>query len=291
LSKTPSKTPAGAPEPAEQPVAEPVQKVSVVIVSCNRVDALRVSLSALNASVPNPAMQIIVVDNGSRDGSASLDSEFHAAEFKRLPQNFGLTKALNIGIRVSEGDYVLFLHEDAEIKPEAIELLRAELEQRNEIGAACPLLVDDAGAPVLQIRDLPSPAIPDPAFRPGHPGEAPAVSGAAIMVRRFLLNALRKIDERYGNYGSDVELSMQVRRANKKITIVPGATAVHRPDVQDERAEFSADRLLGTAAFLGKYYGFAVKLRFLAGAILTALFSFKFARFRYLITGQKIDGG
>jgi N-acetylglucosaminyl-diphospho-decaprenol L-rhamnosyltransferase len=278
------------PENTEQQAPEPVQHVSVVMVSCNRIDALRASLTALNAKVQNPRIHIIVVDNGSRDGSANLDSEFPAAQFIRLPQNFGLTKALNLGIRADDGAYVLFLHEDTEIKPEAVELLRAELEQRNETGAACPLLVDDAGNPVGQIRELPSPANPDPPFRAGKPSEAMAVSGAAIMVRRFLLDALRKIDERYGNYGSDVELSMQVRRANKKIVIVEGAMAIHRPEAQEERSEFTADRQLGTAAFLGKYHGFAAKLKYLIGSILGALFTFKLGRARYLISGQKIDG-
>ena len=262
----------------------------MVIVSCNRVDRLRASLSALHAAVENPALKVIVVDNGSRDGSASLDSEFPATQFIWLPQNFGLTKALNIGIRAGDGAYVLFLHEDAEIQPEAIELLRAELAQRNETGAACPLLLDEAANPAPQVRPLPSPANPDPPFRPGEPGEVPAVSGAAVMVRRFLLNALRNVDERYGNYGSDIELSMQVRRANKKIVIVEGATAIHRPEGPDPRAEFAADRQLGTATFLGKYYGFPVKLKYMFGAVLTAFFTFKLARLRYLISGEKIDG-
>jgi N-acetylglucosaminyl-diphospho-decaprenol L-rhamnosyltransferase len=278
------------PENTAQPAAEPVEQVSVVIVSCNRIDRLRAALSALNAATESPAMKVIVVDNGSRDGSASLDSEFPAAQFIRLPQNFGLTKALNIGMRAGDGDYVLFLHEDVEIKPDAIELLRLELAQHSETGAACPLLLDPAGNPAPQVRDLPSPADSDPAFRPGKTGAIPAVSGAAIMVRRFLLNALRKVDERYGNYGSDAELSMQVRRANKKIVIVEGATAVHHPDKQDHRAEFAADRQLGTATFLGKYYGVPVKLKYMFGAILGAFFTFKLARFRYLVSGQKIDG-
>jgi N-acetylglucosaminyl-diphospho-decaprenol L-rhamnosyltransferase len=278
------------PVPAEQELAAPVEQVSVVIVSCNRVDALRASLTALNAAVQNPAMQIIVVDNGSRDGSAALDSEFPAVQFLRLPQNFGLTKALNIGIRAVDGAYVLFLHEDVEIKPETIELLRTELEQHGETGAACPLLVDEAGKPSLQIRDLPSPASPDPTFRPGKTGEAPAVKGAAIMVRRFVLNALRKIDERYGNYGSDLELCMQVRRANKKIVILDGATATHRPEPQEQRSEFLADRKLGTAAYLGKYYGLPAKLKYLVGVILVALVTFQLGQFRYLVSGQKIDG-
>ncbi len=278
------------PEVSEQQAPEPVEQVSVVIVSCNRVDALRASLAALNGKVQNPKLQIIVVDNGSRDGSASLDAEFPATQFLRLPQNFGLTKALNIGIRACDGSYVLFLHEDVEIQPEVVELLRAELEQHSETGGDCTRLVDDAGNPVAQVRDLPSPANPDPPFRTGKPGEVPAVTGAAIMVRRFLLNALNKIDERYGNYGSDIELCMQVRRANKKVVIVEGATAVHRPEVQEQRAEFAADRQLGTAAYLGKYHGFAAKLKYLIVATLGALFTFRLGRLRYLISGQKIDG-
>jgi GT2 family glycosyltransferase len=236
-------------------------------------------------------MQIIVVDNGSRDGSASLDSEFTAAQFLRLPQNFGLTKAINIGIRSGDGAYVLFLHEDVEIKAEAVAALRAELDQHSDTGAACPLLMDDAGSPLPQIRDLPMPANPDPPLRPGTPGEAPAVSGAAIMVRRFLLNALRRIDERYGNYGSDVELCMQVRRANKKVVIVGNATAIHRPQAEASGTAFVADRKLGTAAFLGKYHGFAAKIKYLLVAILAALLTFKLGLLKLLVSGQKIDGG
>ena len=262
----------------------------MVIVSCNRIEALRASLTALNAAVANPRLQIIVVDNGSRDGSGALDSEFPATQFMRLPQNFGLTKALNIGIRACDGSYVLFLHEDVEIRPEAVELLRAELEEHAETGGACPLLLDGAGNPAPQIRELPTSGDPDPAFRPGKPGAVTAASGAAIMVRRFLLNALRHIDERYGNYGSDIELCMQVRRANKKVVIVEGATAVHRPEAKDERAAFAADRQLGSAAFLGKYYGFVAKFKYLLGAIFSALFTFKLGRLRYLVSGQKIDG-
>ncbi|HEY3836068.1 MAG TPA: glycosyltransferase [Bryobacteraceae bacterium] len=290
MSKTPNQPPAPEPENIEAPVAEPVEQVSVVIVSCNRIDALRASLTALNAGVANPRIQIIVVDNGSQDGSGTLDTEFPATQFLRLPQNFGLTKALNIGIRACDGSFVLFLHEDVEIKPEVVEALRIELEEHPETGAACPLLVDNSGNPSPQIRELPTPGDPDPAFRPGKPGTVAAVSGAAIMVRRFLINALRRIDERYGNYGSDIELCMQVRRANKKVVIVEGATAIHRLQAKDQRAAFAADRQLGAAAFLGKYHGFAAKLKYLLGAIFSALFTFKLGRLRYLLSGQKIDG-
>jgi GT2 family glycosyltransferase len=280
------------PESSEpQPQApEPIDQVSVVIVSCNRVDALRMSLKALNASVHNPGLQIIVVDNGSTDGSAALDHDFPAVQFMRLPQNFGLTKALNIGIRASDGNYILLLHEDVEITPETIELLRAELAHNPDTGGACPLLLDEAGNPTPQVRDLPSPGNPDPPFRPAKPGTVPAVTQAAIMIRRFLINAMRNIDQRYGQYGSDIELSMQVRRANKKIVIVEGATAVHHQEAHEQKAAFVADRQLGTAAFLGKHHGLAPKIKYLLVNTLAALFTFQLGRFRYLVSGQKIDG-
>jgi N-acetylglucosaminyl-diphospho-decaprenol L-rhamnosyltransferase len=278
------------PENPEQQAPEPVDQVSVVIVSCNRIEALRASLTALGAKQPNPALQIVVVDNGSTDGSASLDNEFTATQFLRLPQNFGLTKALNIGIRACDGNYLLFLHEDVEIRPDAVEKLREELANNSDTGGACPLLVDEAGNPMLQVRDLPDPANPDPPFRPGSPGPVPAALGAAIMVRRFLINAMRRVDERYGNYGSDLELAMQVRRANKRIVIVEGATAIHRPQQPDRRPSFVADRQLGTAAFLGKHHGFVAGLNYRIARTLGALVTFQFGRFRYLIAGQKIDG-
>ena len=277
----------------EQGPPEPVDLITVVIVSCNRIDALRQNLTALGGAAQNPAIQVIVVDNGSQDGSPSLEPEFPGAQFLKLPQNFGLTKALNIGMRAGDGNYVLFLHDDVEIKPEAVELLRAELAEHPDTGAACPRLLDEAGNPALQLRDLPTPTDPDPHFRAAKPGESAvsgAVIGAAIMVRRFLLNALRHIDERYGNYGSDVELCMQVRRANKKVVIVEGATAIHRPAFHQLPAAFAADRQLGTAAFLGKYHGLSAKFKYLIVAILRALFTFRWGQLRYLVSGQKIDG-
>ena len=299
MKKTERKTPAQQPVPPVEPApleetpaeATPVEKISVVIVSCNHAEELRKSLIALDAEVENPALQVVVVDNGSKDSSASLSAEFQGAQFVKLPHNFGLTRALNIGIRATSGDYVLVMHEDVEITREAVGRLRDELAEHPETGAACPLLLGEDGKPALQVRDLPAPGNPDPPLRAGSAGEVvPAVSGAAIMVRRFLLNAMRQIDERYGNAGSDVELCMQVKRAAKKVVIVDGVTAIHHFDAPPDFPQFAADRQLAAATFLGKYYGFAAQIKYLIGALLAALFTFRLSRFRFLIAGQKIDG-
>ena len=74
----------------------------MVVVSHDRVAELRRCLESLEKSEGRESLQIIVVDNGSRDGSARLDADFPRAQFIRLPKNFGLTKAMNIGWRAAD---------------------------------------------------------------------------------------------------------------------------------------------------------------------------------------------
>jgi GT2 family glycosyltransferase len=250
-------------------------KISVVIVTYNRKDSLSRSLEALGTD-----HQILVVDNGSGDGSADLATQFPQTRFVRLPRNFGLTRALNIGIRAAEGDYVLLLHDDVQIGGSDIAALAEFLENRPDIAAVCPLL----NGP--QVRPLPTPANPDPPLQTAPAGEeiiAECVSGAAIMVRTSFLRNMSHIDERYGNYGSDIEICSRIGTSNKKIVILSRVTATHETTPSPMRqTTLAGDRATGTAAFLGKHYG--------AGAAflyrLKALLSFRFSA----LGGTKIDG-
>lgn len=235
-------------------------------------------------------MQVIVVDNGSHDGSAQWDGEFPKVQFIRLPKNFGLTKAMNIGWRAADAPYVLFLHEDAAVEPATIASLADVLDSTPEAAAVCPLLVDAAGHPVAQLGALP----PDGNWRPAEPrGDQPfAVEyprGAALMMRVLLIKAVRQIDEHYGQFGGDADLAAQIRKASKKILLVPGARALH-----EGRNGYSparrADFLLGRVVFLEKYQGFGAGLQARFSAIFGTLFSFKFGEFSRVVSGQKIDG-
>ena len=68
----------------------------------NRAALLRRCLESLEKSQGRETLQVIVVDNGSSDGSAQLDTDFPQAQFIRLPKNFGPTKAMNLGWRAAE---------------------------------------------------------------------------------------------------------------------------------------------------------------------------------------------
>ena len=66
---------------------------------------LRQCLAALEKSEGRERLQIVVVENGSMDGSEQLDSEFPDLQWIRLPKNFGLTKAMNLGWRAADAEY------------------------------------------------------------------------------------------------------------------------------------------------------------------------------------------
>jgi GT2 family glycosyltransferase len=264
-------------------------RVSVVIVSFNRAAALRRSLETLGQT-----HQIVVVDNGSADDTPLIEEEFPAVRFRRLPRNFGLTKALNIGLRVAEGEYILCLHDDTRISADAVTKLADYLEAHPEVGAVSPLLTDESGAPAPQVRALPSPAAPDMAFQPAPAGEeitVACVSGAAIMFREFVLHSLRQIDERYGNFGSDIELCAQLGRASKKIVVLRSVTAIHESDPSPMFSNVLAgDRVAGLALFLGKHHGFFSGLVYRLKVALSALFTLRFQVLAGALSGQKIDG-
>lgn len=259
------------------------------MVSYNRKELLRRAIEALERSESRQTIEIVVVDNGSSDGSQQLEAEYPGARFIRIPRNFGLTKAMNLGVRGSEGEYVFFLHDDTEVFPETVRMLAEILDSHPEAGAACPLLVDEDSNPAPQLGAFP----PGDAWEPAQPGTEPEevdyVRGAALMMRRFFLTAMRQVDERYGQFGSDADLCFQIRRAGKKVLLVPAARARHSGR-QDDSPLREADRIQGCAAWVGKYQGFVSGLRARIGAAFRALGSLRFGVLKYLLAGQKIDG-
>lgn len=274
-----------SPEPEK-----PKPRVTVVVISHNRQAMLRACLEALEKSEGREKLQIVVVDNGSFDGSAQLDSDFPDLQWIRLPKNFGLTKAMNLGWRAADAEYVFFLHDDTEVPPEAAMRLADALDANADAAAVCPLLVDREGRPAPQFGSLPL----DGNWRPGQPSGDALVPvdyprGAALMARVFYIKATRQIDERFGQFGGDADLAAQFRRALKKVLLVPNIRVFHL-GAQEYNSLERADMLLAHATFLGKYGGFMPGLLARMASIFGPLFGFRFGELRYTLSGQKIDG-
>ena len=291
----------------EEPQAPP--QVSVLLVSYNAADALRRCLAALEQSSEREKFEIVVVDNGSQDGSAEVPAEFPNVTALRLPRNFGFVKALNIGMRTGKGEFFLFLSPRTEVMADTVAALAARLEQEPGAVAVCPALTTPGGERAPHLFKLPRPgsvgAIAaagrfEAASIPEDAGETVAVEFAgfaALLVRSYFLKGLRFIDERYAQSWADAEVAIQIYRAGKKTLLAPGVRGVwHAED--DLRSSMpagpvallAADWALGAATFAGKHFGGAAGLKVRIGTALAALFSLQFRRFLHLVSGQKIDG-
>jgi GT2 family glycosyltransferase len=279
-------------------VDEPIEpRVTAILIVYNQADAARRAIAALEKSQDREHLEIIVVDCGSSDASSQLDAEFPEISVLRLPHNFGATKALNIGTRTAKAELVFYVSPNVEVAPDTLDKLAEHLEADSELSAVCPLLVDADGADVSQMRSLPtredfskdtsvstSLDLSQESIEIEYPGMD------ALLVRKHFIKGMNYFDERFGHYWADADLAAQIRRAQRKVRLYPAIRATYRtapdPNAGDVLAE--ADRILGAAAFLGKYGGGGFGFRL--AAIFRALGSFNFKLLGALVSGQKLDG-
>jgi GT2 family glycosyltransferase len=270
-------------------------RVTALILSRDAAPALRKCLGALVASNNPELLEIVVVDDGSRDESQTLDTEFPAAQFLRLPKQFGATRALNIGIRTAKGEYIFLLRPEIAVHPDTINALVNRMEAVEGAGAVCPFIqrtytLPDAAVlkEVWKTDEFPSPIPIDP--------QADEVSvefphGAPILVRRAFLAGMHYFDEKFGEFGPELELCFQLRSSGRKILVLPQVKVDRNPVARNpDNAITMADRAIGAGVYIGKRFGTGAALTFRLGAILSALGSFQFGLLANLVAGQKIDG-
>lgn len=304
---------------AENQIEQAAPRVSVLLVSLNNAAAVRRCLTEIEASASRESMEIIVVDSGSMDECARMDEEFPSIRMHRLPRNFGVVKALNIGMRTASGEFFLFLEPNVEIAPNTIPELVAGLDQAPDAIAASPLMVTPAGETVTRIHPLPLPAELYQACREGdfrawstpeteaESLEVDFIKPPVLLVRSGFMKGMRFLDQRYGQHWWDLEICTQIRRASKKILLLPRVRVVVHPAATpelgaDARGLLAADRALCAALWVGKHYGaleqwkFGIRMHLAAlGRAIAGIFTFRDTGFRVaylssMVSGQKVDG-
>jgi len=280
-------------EPVDQPV-EP--RVSVILIAHDQAAALRVAIAALEKSQDRERIEIIVVDCASHDDSRELDTEFENITLLRLPHNLGATRAMNIGVRTAKAEIIFFVSPNVEVAPGTITQLADRFENAPDTAAVCPLLIDRSGSPISRdqkIRDAVTGKNPGETITAT--GESVAVEYApftALMIRKQFIKGMNYLDERFGHFGADLDLAMQIRNAQRKIRIYPGIAATYHdaPYTFADETLATADRENGIAAWLAKYDGFFSGLMHRIGAIFGALARFRFGLLAALAGGKKLDG-
>lgn len=225
--------------------------VSVIIVNWNRRELLRACLLSLLAQTLRD-IEIIVVDNGSEDGSADmLRADFPAIRLIRNPENRGFCAGNNQGIAEARGRYIALLNNDAEADPLWLQELVSLLESDPAIGmCASKILFHDARDRIDKTGHL---IYPDGQNRGRGCGEldrgqyaareeALFPDGCAAIYRRRLFETAGGFDEDFFAYADDAELGLRARLAGWRCLYVPTAVVYHHHS--STLGRFSEERLV-----------------------------------------------
>jgi N-acetylglucosaminyl-diphospho-decaprenol L-rhamnosyltransferase len=203
-------------------------------------------------------VELVVVDNGSRDGSvATLERTFPDVQVIRSPGNVGYARAANLGIAATRADIVAVLNADTRLEPGTAAAMTTRIEGDAQLGACGPRVKNLDGTDYPSARSHPSVPVavmhgvlglwwPTNRYTTKYrqldaaPGETRLVewlSGAAVWFRRTALDVVGGWDERYFMYFEDTDLCFRLRAAGWEIAYDPtglvwhvqGASTAQRP--------------------------------------------------------------
>jgi GT2 family glycosyltransferase len=220
--------------------------LSIIVVSYNARADLERCLALLHEAPPAASHEIIVVDNGSIDGSVAAVRRWPDVRVIELGTNRGFAAATNVGIKAGTGEHVLLLNSDTLPRGPALDGLLAALRGHPEAAVAGPRLVDGAGRVELSFGRMISPLneMRQKRLVRGHArGSARAsravermtrlsqwpdwVSGACLLVRRTDAEAVGLLDERFFLYTEDVDFCAAIRARGRRILFTPEVEVVH----------------------------------------------------------------
>jgi len=232
--------------------------VPVVTVNFNAGDALLAcARSVLASSAP---VELVVVDNGSTDGSLPRLREAWGSDPRlrvlEAGRNLGFARATNRGLAETGGEYALLLNPDCTIGPDTVERMREVMDAHPGAGlAGCLVRNPDGTEQAGCRRRIPTPGLAfgrafglssltgaDRDFvlagtpLPPGPADVEAISGAFMFVRRSALAAVGPLDEGYFLHCEDLDWCLRFRRAGHRVLFVPGVAVVH------EKGRSSRDR-------------------------------------------------
>lgn len=234
-------------------------EISVIIANWNGKKYLEECLtSVFLALIESVEGEVIVVDNGSTDGSVNMiRAKFPSVRLFENNRNLGFAKAINIGIRESKGKYITIINSDVKVKEKSFVRMIEFLEFHPKIGLVGPKIVDSNGR--VQRSCMGSPGLwnifcralaldkmfPKSEIFGGqlmtyweHDRERAVdiINGCFWMAKREAIDRVGLLDERFFIYGEDMDWCKRFWDTGLEVVFFPEAEALHYGGASSSKA-------------------------------------------------------
>ena len=165
-------------------------------------------------------IEVIVVDNASKEDEATIiEQRYPQVQVIRSNKNLGFAGGNNLGIKAARGKFLFFINNDTVFRPHTLDfrLLTNRLESSEKIGIVCPKIRNEAIGCGESDHGQ---------YDTAHP--TPYAHGAAMMVKREVIEKAGLMPECYFLYYEELDWSMMIRRAGYDIWYEPAVTIYHK---------------------------------------------------------------
>ena len=222
---------------ADAAVRAVAPRISTVIVTHDGRDWTQACLNSLLEGETWPNLEVIVVDNGSSDGTGALLHEVAARDPRvavvRNPDNRGFAAANNQGIALSTGDVVVLLNNDTVVPPGLLGRLARHLRHDPSLGLVCPTTnfcgnEAKVDPDYTDLADLPRYAARRAAAHDGRVFDLAVAAMYCVAFRREVFARIGPLDESFGlGLFEDDDYSLRVRNAGLRVVCAEDAYVHH----------------------------------------------------------------
>ncbi|MFC1476274.1 glycosyltransferase family 2 protein [Candidatus Zixiibacteriota bacterium] len=252
--------------------------ITVVVVTYNSARDIAPCLQAVARSTCAAAVQTVVVDNASTDGTAYLVAgEFPDVQLIKNQENRYYAAACNQGAKAGGGEYLLLLNPDVQLAEDTLQKLFEYLEAHPDVAAVAPKLIWPDGKIQPSVRTFPTystlwceitglsrlfPRHPVLGrwrvdLRNVHtPIDVDQPMASCFLVRREIWDNLGGFDESFPMFFNDVDLCYRLKKSGGRIVYLPHAIATHRlgGSVRPAMARMVWFSHRGFLRYLGKHH-------------------------------------
>ncbi len=247
--------------------------LSIIIVNYNVKEFLQNLLTSLSKAVSNLSAEIIIVDNGSDDGSIEmLQEKFPGVTLISSKINLGFSKANNLGLKIATGKFLLLLNPDTIVQEDTFEKLIQFFNENQDAGmVGCKILNPDGTLQLACRRSFPGPwtsfckvsglssLFPKSKLfarynltylDENQSYEVDAISGSFMMVRREIFEKIGGLDEQFFMYGEDLDWCYRVQKSGWKVYYVHNTTIIHYKGESTKRSSLDETKVFYNAMHL-----------------------------------------